>query len=61
MKYALTIGMFILFFMGCKHSKKTPSTPFSNVIIESLIEDSLLNIRALEINRTNLKGGFFYW
>jgi len=53
MKYALTIGMFILFFMGCKHSSK--STPFSNVIIESVIEDSLLNIRALEINKQTLK------
>ena len=53
MKYALTIGMFILFFTGCKHSTK--STPFSKVIIESVIEDSLLNIRALEINKQTLK------
>ena len=53
MKYALTIGMFILFFTGCKHSTK--STPFSKVIIESVIEDSLLNIRALEINKYTLK------
>jgi len=55
MKYALSIGMFILFFTGCKHSKKTPSTPFSKLIIESVIEDSLLNIRALEINEQTLK------
>ena len=55
MKYALSIGMFILFFTGCKHSKKTLSTPFSKVIIESVIEDSLLNIRALEINKQTLK------
>ncbi|MDC1265451.1 oxidoreductase [Flavobacteriaceae bacterium] len=53
MKYALTIGMFILFFTGCKHSTK--STPFSTVIIESVIEDSLLNIRALELHKQTLK------
>jgi len=53
MKYALTFGMFVLFFTGCKHSSK--STPFSTVIIESVIEDSLLNIRALELHKQTLK------
>jgi len=53
MKYALTIGLFILFFTGCKHSTK--STPFSKLIIESVIEDSLLNIRAIELNKQTLK------
>ena len=54
-KYALTIGTFILFFTGCKHSMKSHSNPFSKVIIESIIEDSLLNIRSLELNKHTLK------
>ena len=53
MKYALKFGMFILIFTGCKHSTK--STPFSKVIIETVIEDSLINIRALEVHKTILK------
>ena len=55
MKYALTIGLIFLFYMGCKHTTKTPSNPFSKVIIEPIIEDSLLNIRALEINKHLVK------
>ncbi len=53
MKYALTIGMFFLFFTGCKHLSN--SNPFSKVIVKSIVEDSLLNIRALELNRHTLK------
>ena len=55
MKYVPTIGMFILFFTGCKPATKTAINPFSKVIIESVIEDSLLNIRALEIDELTLK------
>jgi photosystem II stability/assembly factor-like uncharacterized protein len=55
MKYVLTIVMFSLFFMGCKPATKTPSSSFSKVIIESVIEDSLLNIRAMEIDKFTLK------
>ena len=55
MNYALTIGMGILFFMGCKNSTNTISKLFSKVIIEPVIEDSLLNIRALELNKHTLK------
>jgi photosystem II stability/assembly factor-like uncharacterized protein len=55
MKYAFIIGMFIFFFTGCKDAMKTHSNQFSEVIIESIIEDSLLNIRALEIDKHTLK------
>jgi len=55
MKYALTIALIIFFFTGCKHTTKTPSNPFSKVIIKPIIEDSLLNIRALEIDKYTLK------
>ena len=55
MKYVPTIGMFILFFTGCKPATKTPINPFSKVIIESVIEDSLMSIRALEIDKHTLK------
>ena len=55
MKYPLTIGITTLLFMGCKQLTKTAPTPFSKVIIESIIEDSLLNIRALEIDKHTLK------
>ena len=55
MKYVPSIGMFILFFTGCKPATKTAINPFSKVIIESVIEDSLLNIRALEIDELTLK------
>ena len=53
MKHALAIGMFILFFTGCKHLSNSNS--FSKVIIESIVEDSLLNIRAIELNKHTLK------
>ena len=54
MKYALTITMFSLFFIGCKPSTNTSSFQFSKVSIETLIQDSLLNIRALEHNTHKL-------
>jgi len=54
MKYALTITMFSLFFIGCKPSLNTYSFQFSKVSIETIIKDSLLNIRALELDAHKL-------
>ena len=54
MKYVLTIGVVTLFVMGCKYSN-TPSEPFTEVIIEPIIEDSLLNIRSLEVGEYIVK------
>lgn len=55
MKYVLAILMVILSFMGCKQVSKSTSKSFSKVIIEPIIEDSLLNIRALEVGEYILK------
>ena len=55
MKYVLAIPMVILSFMGCKQVSKSTSKSFSKVIIEPIIEDSLLNIRALEVGEYILK------
>ncbi|CAI8219767.1 MAG: Ycf48-like protein [Formosa sp. Hel1_33_131] len=54
MKYATTIGVVILLFLSCKQSLKTTSDPFSRVRIETILEDSLLNIRAIEFNNNKL-------
>jgi len=55
MKYALTFGVLSLFFIGCKPLTKTTTVQFINVTIETIIEDSLLNIRAIELNKHTLK------
>ncbi|MBT7850524.1 MAG: oxidoreductase [Formosa sp.] len=55
MKYPLIFGITVLFFLGCKQASNTASNSFSKVIIKSIIEDSLLNIRALEIDKHTLK------
>jgi len=53
-KYTITIGVVILLFLSCKQSLKTTSDPFSRVRIETILEDSLLNIRAIEFNNNKL-------
>lgn len=55
MKYAVAFGMVIFLFTGCEQVSKSPSKSFSKVSIEAIVEDSLLNIRALEINTQTLK------
>lgn len=53
-KYTITIGVVILLFLSCIQSKKSISDPFSSVKIETIVEDSLLNIRAIELNSHKL-------
>lgn len=53
-KYTITIGVVILLFLSCIQSKKAISDPFSSVKIETIVEDSLLNIRAIELNSHKL-------
>ncbi|MDG1394017.1 MAG: oxidoreductase [Flavobacteriaceae bacterium] len=54
MKYVTTTCVVILFFLSCVKSKKAISDPFSSVRIETILEDSLLNIRAIEYNNNKL-------
>lgn len=54
MKYAITIGVVILLFLSCKQFQKRNSNSFLSVKIETIVEDSLLNIRAIELNSHKL-------
>ena len=40
--------------MSCKQSQKLTTDSFSTVSIDTLLEDSLLNIRAIELNDNKL-------
>lgn len=55
MKNILFISLSFLIFMGCKQSFKPSFYQFSSVYIQDVINDSLLNIRALEIENHTLK------
>lgn len=54
MKFLIFLYMSLLLFLGCKHPHKQVSDFFDAVRIETIIEDSLLNIRAIELNTNTL-------
>ena len=54
MKFMISLHMSLPLFLGCKHPHKQVSDFFDAVRIETIIEDSLLNIRAIELNTNTL-------
>ena len=53
-KYLIILFVSILLFLSCKQSQKLTTDSFSTVSIDTLLEDSLLNIRAIELNDNKL-------
>ena len=53
-KYLTILFVGILLFLSCKQSQKLTTDSFSTVSIDTLLEDSLLNIRAIELNDNKL-------
>ena len=50
MKNIVFISIIVLIFLGCKDSSKPKYTPIISVKSQVIIKDSLLNIRALEVD-----------
>lgn len=50
MKPILVISLVVLFHFSCKKNDSVISRNFSQVIVETVLQDSLLNVRAIEIN-----------
>ena len=50
MKNIVFISIIVLNFLGCKDSSKPKYTPITSVKSQVIIKDSLLNIRALEVD-----------
>tara|TARA_B110000037_G_scaffold114064_1_gene131182 strand:- start:2056 stop:3090 length:1035 start_codon:yes stop_codon:yes gene_type:complete len=53
-KYLTILFVGILLFLSCKQSQKLTTDSFNSVSIDTLLEDSLLNIRAIELNDNKL-------
>jgi photosystem II stability/assembly factor-like uncharacterized protein len=53
-KYLTILFVGILLFLSCKQSQKLTTDSFNTVSIDTLLEDSLLNIRAIELNDNKL-------
>jgi hypothetical protein len=53
-KYLIILFVSILLFLSCKQSQKLTTDSFSTVSTDTLLEDSLLNIRAIELNVNKL-------
>ena len=53
-KYLTILFVGILLFLSCKQSQKLTTDSFNSVSIDTLLEDSLLNIRVIELNDNKL-------